>query len=415
MIIHRHHLNISALILLMLFLVVPPAPAGGPAHGGKAAGMGTAFGALADDPSAITHNPAGIAFQEGTQLYLGAPAVVPKTQFDDGEGHIEKTKTQLFVAPHAYLTTNLEWNDVRLGLGLFSPFGIGGRTWPDDGTLKYFSQESLIATFMANPVVAWRLLPTLSIALGVDYLWTYNHAEQKVDQSALNALDGTSSLTADGDGWGWNLGLLWQLDPEFSIGAAYRSGITVDLSGDMKLKNIAPVLQPLFGGSEISSRARTSIDFPDIVTLSAAWHPSNRWTVVVEGEWVGWSSFQSQTITVDQPVASAGVGDIVIVQNWRDVWIAKAGTELKIDQSWALRAGYAYLTSPVPSATLTPANPDATQHNYCFGLGYTRDKITIDLFYVFALFQDRRVSNDILSGEYANQSHSFGFSLGWQL
>ncbi len=399
-------------IFLISFVVATPALAGGPAHGAKAAGMGTAFAALADDPSAIAYNPAGIGFQEGTRLYLGAMAVAPKTQFDDGGENKEETESQLFVAPHAYFTSNLAWNDVSLGLGLFSPFGIGGRTWPDDGVVKYSSKESLIATFMANPVVAWRLLPTLSIAFGVDYLWAYNRAKQKVNQSMLQAPDGTSSLTADGGGWGWNLGLLWQLQPEFSIGAAYRSTITADLSGDIKLKNIAPVLQPLYGGAKISSHARTSVDFPEIATLSAAWQPSKRWTIVIEGEWVGWSSFKKQTITVDQPMA--GADDIVIVQNWRDGWIAKAGTELKIDQHWALRTGYAYLSSAVPSATLSPANPDASQHNYCFGLGYTKNKLTIDLFYVFAHFEDRKVSNDILSGEYTNRSHSFGLSLGWQ-
>ena len=220
-------------------------------------------------------------------------------------------------------------------------------------------------------------------------------------------------MTADGDGWGWNVGLLWQVDPQFSIGAAYRSGIAVALSGDIKLKHIAPALQPLFQGSEISSDAHTSIDFPEIVTMGIAWHPSGPWTVAVEGEWVGWSSFDSQTITVERPVVAAGFGDMEIVQNWQNTWIAKIGAELRIDQQWAMRAGYAYLSSPVPSATLSPANPDAHQQDYCLGIGYTRNRFTLDLFYVFARYQDREVAGNLLSGEFTNQSHSFGFSTGW--
>jgi len=402
------------LALLWSLLLVSAVSAGGPAHGGKGAGMGTAFAAVADDPSAIAHNPAGIAFQKGTSLYLGGMAVAPETRYESDNGYYEETKSQIFIAPHGYLSSELEWHDVTLGLGLFSPFGIGGRTWPDQGMIHYFSKESLIATFMANPVIAWRPRPALSIAFGIDYLWAYNHATQSVNQSIFQAQDGESSLTADGDGWGWNVGLLWQVNSQYTLGAAYRSGIAVDLGGNIKLKNIAPALQPLFQGPEISSDAHTNIDFPEIATLGIAWHPTTRWTLAVEGEWVGWSSFQRQIITVDQPVADAGFDDMEIVQNWRNSWIAKTGVELKIDHTWALRTGYAYLSTPVPSATLSPANPDAHQHNYCFGVGYTRDRFTLDLFYVFARYQDRKATGDFRNGEYSNQSHSIGFSTGWR-
>jgi hypothetical protein len=53
------------LVLIALFplfssILFPVAAfAGGPVHGAKAAGMGTAFIGLADDPSAILFNPAG--------------------------------------------------------------------------------------------------------------------------------------------------------------------------------------------------------------------------------------------------------------------------------------------------------------------------------------------------------------------
>ncbi len=402
------------LLLLLSFFFPTSSIAGGPAHGAKGAGMGTAFAAVADDPSAIAHNPAGIGFLPGTQLYLGVMAVAPETRFKADNGYREETESQIFAAPHGYLCSELGDGDVKLGLGLFSPFGIGGRTWPDDGIMQYFSKENLIATFMANPVVAWRLLPTLSIAFGIDYLWAYNKATQSVDQSMFMAKFGESSLTVDGDGWGWNVGLLWHVDPQFSIGAAYRSGIAVDLSGDIQLKNIAPALQQLFQGWEITSGAHSSIDFPEIVTLGIAWYPAHFWTVTVESEWVGWSSFQSQTITVDQPVAAAGFGDVEVIQDWQDTWIGKMGLERKIDPHWALRTGYAYLSSPVPATTLSPANPDGHQHNYCFGVGYTRERFTLDLFYVFAKYQDRQKTGNLLSGEYANQSHSLGFSTGWR-
>ena len=98
-------------ILLLSFFFATSSIAGGPAHGAKGAGMGTAFAAVADDPSAIAHNPGGIGFQQGTRLYLGAMAVAPETRFKGDYGYTEETESQIFFAPHAYLSSELQWND----------------------------------------------------------------------------------------------------------------------------------------------------------------------------------------------------------------------------------------------------------------------------------------------------------------
>jgi len=56
------------LAITLTVLLAQPSMAGTPIHGAKAAGMSTAFIGLADDPSAIFHNPAGITQLEGTRV-----------------------------------------------------------------------------------------------------------------------------------------------------------------------------------------------------------------------------------------------------------------------------------------------------------------------------------------------------------
>jgi long-chain fatty acid transport protein len=52
-------------------------------QGAKAMGMGNAFAAQADDPSALYYNPTGIAFLKGTQVSLGSLLIaVPETEFN---------------------------------------------------------------------------------------------------------------------------------------------------------------------------------------------------------------------------------------------------------------------------------------------------------------------------------------------
>ena len=51
-------------------------------QGAKAMAMGNAFAAQADDPSALAYNPAGIAFQKGTQVQLGSTTIlVPQSAY----------------------------------------------------------------------------------------------------------------------------------------------------------------------------------------------------------------------------------------------------------------------------------------------------------------------------------------------
>src|SRR5580658_10328892 len=53
--------------------------------GARAAGMGTAFIATADDGSALFYNPAGIAFQPGRHLEMDTAVVVGLFRFTPSE------------------------------------------------------------------------------------------------------------------------------------------------------------------------------------------------------------------------------------------------------------------------------------------------------------------------------------------
>ncbi|MBW2186420.1 MAG: outer membrane protein transport protein, partial [Deltaproteobacteria bacterium] len=73
-------------VVVLMVLLVPTIVFGAGFHireqGAKAMGMANAFVAQADDPSAIFYNPAGIAFQSGTQVSLGVTVInVPETEF----------------------------------------------------------------------------------------------------------------------------------------------------------------------------------------------------------------------------------------------------------------------------------------------------------------------------------------------
>ncbi len=386
--------------------------AGAPVHGAKAAGMGTAFVGLADDPSAIMHNPAGLSQLKGTNMYGGGTVVSPSTEYICPTGASEETDYRVFFPPHFYISSDFNMKNVVLGLGIFSPFGIGGRYWSEQGLTRYISTESTIATITVNPTLAWQVTPKLSLGFGAYYLHSFNTAEKMLDQSMFGAPDGKFSLDADGGGWGYNLGILFAPFEKLHFGFAYRSKVSVDQKGHAEIENIAPALRPLFGGSQFKTDVETSVTLPEIVSFGIGWKPATRLTLTFDVEWVRWSRFNQQIIDFTNEVPAAGFSDILVDLDWNDQWLIKFGLEYYLNENFALRMGYAFVETPVPEHSLSPANPDGDGHNLSIGFGYKTGKWLFDAFYTIEIFQDRDVNNDILSGGYESIAHFIGFSIG---
>ncbi len=401
------------LILLSLFVWhAGVSYAGNPVMGAKSTAMGTAFSAIADDPSAIASNPAGITQLTGTNIYGGPTFVIPSTTFKSPSGQREKTEFQIFYPPQLYLTSDAAGKDFVVGLGIFSPFGIGGRKWNSDGLTRYLSVKDQVATVDINPTVAYRVSPSLSVGFGFDAMYSKKEASKKVNQSLLGAADGDAALKADGWGVGFNAGILFTPVERLSFGLAYRSKVKIRHDGHIDLDNIAPPLQSLFGDSGFRTDVSTTMTFPDIITLGAAYRPSNDITLSLEIEEVRWSSFKNADIDVEHKIPQAGFTDTSTNLNWRDSWLFKAGAEYKVSERLSLRGGYAYIQTPVPESTLDPGNPDSNQHNVSVGFGYKTGKNVIDFFYMAGFYTNRKVENNILSGAYNNFVHYTGVSVG---
>ena len=103
--------GLAAALAACIFGPVPAHAAGFAIFEQGARGMGFAgaFTAQANDPSAIFHNAAGIAFLKGKQFYFGGTLIHPSTTFTGadpfpGASVTEKGDTSLLVPPAVYYT-----------------------------------------------------------------------------------------------------------------------------------------------------------------------------------------------------------------------------------------------------------------------------------------------------------------------
>ena len=137
-----------------------------PNQDASAIARGNAFVATADNPSAIYYNPSGITqlegqnIQAGSLFYLGIYGDYHSPSGQD----IDNDPEVIAVPTLQYTITPKEW-PVSFGFGIYEPFGFSVK-WPDDVPFRQESLKGSLTYITMNPVVAWKVLPSLSIGAG---------------------------------------------------------------------------------------------------------------------------------------------------------------------------------------------------------------------------------------------------------
>jgi len=404
-------------VLLVLLFTASTSFAGGfrlPEQGAKAMGMGFAFTAQADDPSAIYFNPAGLTQLKGNNVMVGATYVRLNGGEFTGTTPVDnvfasKSETQksldLFI-PNAYYTKTTSDGYLAYGVGIFAPFGLG-QEYNNNHTSIFRNQVTKIdlQTVVVNPTIAFKVNEFLSIGLGIDWMYGRATLERTPWNPALipagqngNAFD--LELKGDGDAWGYNFGVLLKPTENFRIGANYRSPFTLKIKeGDVTISNVNAGA-PAFAAAN-GTKGSTTISMPATFALGAS-YTMGKLTVNADADWTFWHSYSSLPINFESSV----LPDSNAPKNWEDVVAVRLGVEYRVTAPLALRAGFVYDPSPAPASTLGPELPDANKLDYMVGVGYKIGAWTIDVAGMYVDKKDRTVNNQ-------NNATLTGFNGTW--
>ena len=168
----------------------------------------------------------------------------------------------LAAVPNLYVTYPIDprWT---LGLGVNAPFGLVSEYDYDDAWIGRFQGiKSEIKTYNVNPAVAWKATDSIAIGGGANYQkidgtftsnvnysgllvstaqqsGLFSSAELGAIAAATAGLASNAEVNGSDYAWGWNLGILLDIDPSNRIGAQYRSAIKYTLKGDVAFTNPA--------------------------------------------------------------------------------------------------------------------------------------------------------------------------------
>jgi long-chain fatty acid transport protein len=361
-------------------------------HGAAAMAMAGAFVSIANNPSAIWHNPAGIAFLKGTQVSVGTTQIKSSgtmTLIQPPPWEPQQTwkqKSQVFYPSTFYLTQSVG-EKVTLGFGFFSPYGLGS-SWPIENQFRYLGYEDDMKTFFFNPTIGIKLTDQLSIGAGISYI--YSTVKFKLVEVAdftpfgFSQYDVPAELQGNGDSWAFNAGLLYRAE-KYSFGVNWRSSFNIDYSGDLTL-DLSSVPAPLRPYITETAGGETTFKFPNIFGVGASITPIERLLLSLDIHYVLWSRFDEYVVTFDDP----DMDPLVTEENWKDAFTFRLGGQYTISPQFALRAGVIYDQTPQPVESMDPLLPDADRFAAIVGFGWTLAKnLVLDLAFHHEIFRDR--------------------------
>ncbi len=343
----------------------------------SASGMGNAFAggaASADDASTVFFNPAGMSRLDGKQVAVGLHAIKPSAKFSNNGSTAAALQANnngnggdagsLAFVPNAYFAMELN-QKMRFGLGINAPFGL--KTEYDTNWIGRFqAMKSKLQTINLNPAVSYDVTDTVALGAGLNYQHITGDLTSAVNYSAaafaagggglLTAVggpnvEGVSTITGSDSAWGYNFGAMFNVDPQTRIGVAYRSKIKYTLKGSIAFSNVPAALaaSPTLANGDVT----LPITMPDSFSVSGFHNLNDKWDVMADATWTGWSVLQQ--LKIDR---TSGANVLTVQEKWKNTWRISTGASYHYNEQWIARAGIALDQSPVSDTYRTARIPD---------------------------------------------------------
>ncbi len=332
----------------------------------SATGMGRAFAGdavIADNASVLARNPAAMAMFDQKALSLGLVyADLDVTIKDVSYGPIdygsEADAADSKIIPNIYYIQPLS-NDVAIGVAAFSNFGTG----TDIGELNNSGApvtpvdlfgNTEVVTSTVNLSMSYRINQQFSIGAGVDLIYGEGTLSRKGEIiGGSNVQSNLVDVEADGWAIGGIIGATYEINDKNRLGISYRVSPSFKANGKVEYQG--------------QSYDDIHIPLPDIFQVAGYHELNHKWAVHYTAQHTNWSDFDHITVTGSQPEQT------VKSYQWKNSWLFSLGATYRVNQDWAVRAGYLHDQGVVDELS-SLSIPDSDRNWYTVGASYYINK-----------------------------------------
>jgi long-chain fatty acid transport protein len=369
----------------------------------RAAALGGAFTARADDATALFYNPAGLAFLNTVRIKCNIMFGRRQTgaAWPDG-GASFTTQPPEFIGNVAVSFQPVK--HITIGAGLFSPFTYESY-WTPGWDAETLIGRNRLRTMTFRAALAVEPLKGLALGAGVDLVsstvrWRHSISFNIPNYPLPRDLNVDSNYELSGRGTSFVAGALWKILPAVQIGAKYQERLPLDYTGTDVFNSQLDISGMTVPDPHLTSRkvidlvgfyyktqnVTTRLTLPRQITGGLALTPLKPLSLYLDLEWSRWSEFGNWIFTsmnegqALNPAFTTEYQDFYglalnygvqgIPLTLRDTKAVKAGLEYRPGKYTAVRAGYARHQSSVDAADRTPIYPDLDRNVYSLGFGY---------------------------------------------
>lgn len=366
-----------------------PVPVG---SGARAAGMSNAFIAIADDAAAASWNPAGLVQLERPEFSIVGSLGRLRDRFDstghpefDGAHTIDGADLNFlsFASPLPFTILNRN-STVSLSYQRKFDFDRSFNSTLINGTIAPltpplaivqstrldFDQRGSLSAI--SPAFAIELTQNLSLGIAVNF-WrssflSENGWEQDTRSHALTTLGNGAILSVghsrerydEFSGENVTAGLLWRLNPRWTVGLRYDSAFTAtaDYTAydfEARINPFVAGFSPLLNTDYQSERRR--IHLPATWAVGVAFRPNDRLTLALDVSRTDWNDFFARDNRGNRfsMVDGANLADYLRRTDFDPTYTIRLGAEyvfiprepgVDLPRLWTIRAGLSYEEEP---------------------------------------------------------------------
>jgi long-chain fatty acid transport protein len=422
----NNHLKRTWILFILMTMIVSSSYAGGLflyEQGTYDVGLASAgWAARGEDAATLFRNPAAMSRFENSQFMLGAQILYGDFGFNPApettvEGNNGGNPVGAFPGGGLFYVHKTS-EDLNLGLGAFSYFGLGQKY--DEGWVgRYYIQEATLIGLTIMPSISYRISDVVSLGFGINAM--YGILDQKVAVNNLGPQpDGMLALDNSTWGVGANLGILFETGPYTRFGIDYLSSVKLNFEDTPKFTGLGTILEEVLDRMGLlSAQMEIGLTVPQMI-MASGYHELDK-DVAIMGNigWQNWKNFGMVDITVSNDEPSSLTSDLEL----KDTWHIAAGVEWNVEEGWDLTAGLAYDSSPVSDEDRPVALPLGKVFRLGVGAKWrVSDPVTLGFAYELGYMGDLPVdqNNGVRTGRVAGvfdstALHFFALNLKWDI
>lgn len=348
----------------------------------RQAGMGHVGTGMKLGAESMHFNPAGLtSIQNRADFSVAGNMIFSSVKYTNGD-YSAKTDNKVSTPMSAYAGFKIgeRW---AAGLSVTTPYGSSldwGHNWKGANLIQNISLKS----FCFQPTVAFQVLDNLSVGAGLMIFtgdFEINKSLTPITEKpllpGLPAGEPLASVNLKGDAktaYGFNVGLLWNVQENFSFGISYRSKAILKVrDGHANINflsdKVENILQNVPGikdqiNAVNGAKVRTQLPAPSNLTVGFSYKPTEKWTIAADLQYVGWHAYDSLNFQFDK---NGLITDLPSEKNYSSSIAARIGTEYQTLEWLTLRGGFYYDQTPVNKFYYNPETPGANKYGITAG------------------------------------------------